>query len=129
MTWKLYLHILLNLSGLQHDCHVHLAHLKSSKSKSENESQKESSDTYKIPTHPAFQSLIAPHYTAECLIYVSLAIVGAPKGHFVNLTLASALVFVVMNLGVTAGFTRKWYEKRFGSEAVKGKWNMIPWVY
>ena len=110
---------------MQHDCHVHLAHLKSSKTKDGTGKAGE----YKIPTHPAFQSVIAPHYTAECLIYLSLAVVGAPRGHLINTTISCALIFVVINLGVTAGGTRQWYEKRFGSEAVKGKWKMIPFVY
>lgn len=103
-------------SGIQHDCHVHLANLKSKPG------------DYKLPTHPAFQSIVAPHYTAECLIYLSLAIVGAPYGLF-NLTLTSALVFVIVNLGVTAAGTKGWYERRFGEESVKAKWNMLPGIW
>ena len=90
---------------------------------------KQGEGDYKIPTHPAFQSLIAPHYTAECLIYFSLAVVAAPNGAWLILTLTGALVFVVVNLGVTAAGTREWYEKRFGPEAVEGKWNIIPPAY
>lgn len=43
--------------------------------------------------------------------------------------MTSALVFVVVNLGVTAEGTKRWYEKRFGVEAVREKWRMIPAVY
>ena len=86
-------------------------------------------DHYKLPTHPLFQSFIAPHYTAECFIYLSLTIVAAPRGQWINATLASALVFVVVNLGVTARGSRAWYEKRFGRESVVGKWNLIPFVF
>lgn len=114
-------------SGIQHDCHTYLAHLKSSKSTNSNAEKKR--DKYKIPTHPAFHSLIAPHYTAECAIYLALAVVAAPNGRWMNRTLAWALVFVVTNLGITAKFTRTWYEERFGAEAVKGKWNLVPWLW
>ena len=112
-------------SGIQHDCHTYLADLKSSTPKD----SKQGAGQYKIPTHPAFAGLIAPHYTTECLIYFALAVVAAPEGQWINLSLTSALIFVTVNLGVTAGLARQWYEKRFGAEAVKRKWNMIPFIY
>lgn len=114
-------------TGFQHDCHTYLAYLKNNKSDPSSNNEKETS--YKIPTHPAFQPLLAPHYTAECLIYFSLALVAAPQGAWMNWTLTSALVFVVVNLGVTANGTREWYIERFGAESVKGKWRMVPPVY
>ena len=116
-------------SGFQNDCHSYLAYLKKTKSKTDDGKENDDEHEYKIPTHPAFQPLIAPHYTAECMIYLSLAIVSAPQGAWINLTMASALVFVMVNLGVSAGVTRQWYEKRFGPEAVRGKWRMIPPIY
>jgi len=118
-------------SGVQHDIHSHLANLKNAAgaSKLSSESATKAGDHYKLPTHPLFQSFIAPHYTAECFIYLSLTILAAPRGQWINATLASALVFVVVNLGVTARGTRAWYEKRFGRESVEGKWNLIPFVY
>jgi 3-oxo-5-alpha-steroid 4-dehydrogenase 3 / polyprenol reductase len=122
-------------SGFQHDCHAYLASLKSSgKDKKDGDSaaRKSSSkeqDTYQLPTHPAFSSLIAPHYTAECVIYLALAILAAPSGAWLNGTLACALVFVVVNLGVTAQGTREWYLRRFGKEGVEGRWRMIPFIF
>ncbi|KAK3713034.1 hypothetical protein LTR37_008719 [Vermiconidia calcicola] len=105
-------------SGFQHDCHAYLAYLKKSKSKSsEGKVQDASENEYKLPSHPAFQPLIAPHYTAECVIYLSFALVSAPQGALVNVTMLCAMVFVVVNLGVTADVTKKWYERRFGPEA------------
>ena len=65
-------------SGFQHDCHAYLASLKTRKPSptsapaSPNPSSATAS-TYKLPEHPAFAYLIAPHYTAECLIYLALA--------------------------------------------------------
>ncbi|KAK0936955.1 hypothetical protein LTR29_011454 [Friedmanniomyces endolithicus] len=127
-------------SGIQHDCHAYLASLKSKPAPSPptnpvqiNERRRDESNEsgrYKLPDHPAFAYLIAPHYTAECLIYLSLTMVAAPQGGvWVNLTLACALVFVVVNLGATADFTREWYRGRFGEEAVKGKWRLVPFVW
>lgn len=129
-------------SGFQHDCHTYLAYLKLRKSKPDASSAKKTpadakgdapevndEGEYKLPIHPAFQSLISPHYTAECLIYLSFAMVSAPQGAWVNGTMLCALVFVAVNLGVSAEVTRRWYEQRFGPEAVRGKWRMIPFVY
>ena len=100
-------------SGLQHDCHEYLFSLK----------------RYSLPNHPLFRLVVCPHYTAECVIYLSLALLAAPSGRWINRTLFCALVFVVVNLGVTASITRRWYARRFGEDAVRMRWRMIPWIY
>ncbi|KAL5366165.1 protein DFG10 [Aspergillus floccosus] len=100
-------------SGVQHDCHHYLFSLKK----------------YSLPTHPLFRTIICPHYTAECVIYLSLALLAAPPGELVNKTLLAALGFVAINLGVTAGTTKKWYMQKFGADAVRDRWNMLPGVY
>jgi 3-oxo-5-alpha-steroid 4-dehydrogenase 3 len=100
-------------SGLQHDCHHHLASLKK----------------YTIPSHPLFTWLVCPHYTAECFIYLSLAFLSAPQGELLNKTVASALVFVVINLGITASTTKQWYSEKFGVDSVRQKWKMIPGIF
>ncbi|KAL3478731.1 hypothetical protein BJX99DRAFT_98985 [Aspergillus californicus] len=100
-------------SGIQHDCHHYLFSLQK----------------YTLPTHPMFSRLICPHYTAECMIYLSIALLAAPKGETVNKTVMSALVFVAVNLGITASSTRQWYRQKFGEDAVRGKWNMIPIIF
>lgn len=105
--------IFLMASGLQHDCHRYLADLKK----------------YSLPSHPAFQRLIAPHYFAECLIYASFTLAGAPPRTFVNRTLLTALAFVVVNLGVTSYHTKQWYAQKFGQEQIAHKWNMVPYVF
>ncbi|KAK3494992.1 uncharacterized protein B0T23DRAFT_403781 [Neurospora hispaniola] len=76
----------------QYRCHRHLAGLKK----------------YSLPDLGLFRYLICPHYFCECLVYLSLAVVAAPQGELLNKTLLCALVFVVVNLGVTAAGTRKW---------------------
>ncbi|KAF8863854.1 3-oxo-5-alpha-steroid 4-dehydrogenase-like protein [Acephala macrosclerotiorum] len=105
--------IFLLASGIQHDYHKHLASLKK----------------YTLPQHHLFQYIICPHYTSECLIYVAIAIVAAPKGYFLNRTVLAGLGFVASNLGVTADATRKWYVERFGAEKLAGRWRMFPYVY
>jgi 3-oxo-5-alpha-steroid 4-dehydrogenase 3 len=101
----------------QHKCHRQLAGLKK----------------YSIPQGGMFDGIVCPHYTCECLIYLSLAILAAPPGRndgsFLNQTLLCAVIFVVINLGVTAYGTRRWYEEKFGPAAIQGKWNMIPFLF
>lgn len=97
----------------QYSCHRHLAGLKK----------------YSLPELGLFRYLICPHYFCECLVYLSLAIVAASKGELLNKTLLCALSFVMVNLGVTASGTRKWYAGKFGSKAVETKWNMIPFIF
>lgn len=97
----------------QYRCHRHLAGLKK----------------YSLPDQGMFRYLISPHYTCECLIYLSLAIVAAPEGHSCNRTMLSALFFVAVNLGVTARGTKSWYIEKFGSDKVAVKKVMIPFVY
>lgn len=97
----------------QYRCHKHLASLKK----------------YSLPEQGMFRYLISPHYTCECLIYLSLAIIAAPEGYLCNRTLLSALFFVAANLGVTARGTKSWYIDKFGSDKVAPKKVMIPFVY
>ncbi|KAJ5084613.1 hypothetical protein NUU61_009192 [Penicillium alfredii] len=100
-------------SGLQHDCHHYLFSLKK----------------YTVPDHPMFRGVVCPHYGAECVIYLSLALVAAPPGQIVNKTLLACFVFVAVNLGLTARTTRQWYTEKFGKDAVQGWWLMIPGIY
>lgn len=100
-------------SVMQHDCHVHLASLKK----------------YTLPQHYLFQKVVCPHYTSECVIYISIAIVAAPPGQVLNRTVLAGLVFVASNLAVTADSTKKWYVDRFGVEKLAGRWRMVPYLY
>lgn len=97
---------------MQYQCHRYLAGLKK----------------YSLPEDGLFRYLVCPHYTCECLLYLSLAIVAAPEGQWCNQTLACAVLFISTNLGVTANGTKVWYGERFGSQ-VQGKWKMIPVVF
>lgn len=65
----------------------------------------------------------------ECLIYLSLAFIAAPKGALINRTMFTALGFVSANLTVTAATSKEWYERKFGKEAVAHRWIMVPGLY
>ncbi|KAI1096436.1 hypothetical protein F5B19DRAFT_146842 [Rostrohypoxylon terebratum] len=95
---------------MQYRCHHYLSRLKK----------------YSLPEDGLFRYLVCPHYTCECVLYLSLAIVAAPKDQLYNRTLICAVLFVAVNLGVTAKGTKKWYGEKFGVEKVRGKWIMIP---
>jgi 3-oxo-5-alpha-steroid 4-dehydrogenase 3 / polyprenol reductase len=97
----------------QQQCHRHLAGLQK----------------YTLPDDGMFRYLICPHYTCECVVYVALALAGAPRGHLFNNTILCGLLWVAINLGVTGAGTRHWYGQKFGSDKVAGKWVMIPFVF
>lgn len=97
----------------QYWCHKYLAGLKK----------------YSLPKSGMFRFLICPHYTCECFLYASLMVAAAPEGSLYNKTMLCALFFVSVNLGVTAEGTRQWYIRKFGSDSVAARWNMIPFVF
>lgn len=97
----------------QGDCHAHLASLKK----------------YTLPTAGLFQYLVCPHYTCECLVYLTIAYVAAPEGQWFSGPVLCGLAFVVANLGATAVGTRQWYAQKFGADAVASRWTMIPFVF
>ncbi|KAI1646315.1 uncharacterized protein F4817DRAFT_340475 [Daldinia loculata] len=98
---------------MQYRCHSYLSQLKK----------------YSLPVDGLFQYLVCPHYTCECVLYLSLALIAAPVGQLYNRTLICAVLFVAVNLGVTANGTKKWYSEKFGHERVRGKWKMIPGIF
>jgi 3-oxo-5-alpha-steroid 4-dehydrogenase 3 len=99
----------------QHRAHAHLAGLRK----------------YTLPHAGWFARVVCAHYSAECLVYLGLAVVAAPPtgALAVNGTLAAAAAFVAVNLGVTGKGTMAWYREKFGEDAVRGKWIMVPGVY
>jgi 3-oxo-5-alpha-steroid 4-dehydrogenase 3 len=97
----------------QNEFHRHLASLKK----------------YTLPTKGWFRYIICPHYTSECLVYVAMSIITAPRGSLVNRTVLCGLVFAAGNIGLTAHGTKRWYADKFGADKVAGRWKMIPLVY
>ena len=91
-------------SGLQNDCHIYLASLKK----------------YTLPQAALFQYIICPHYFAECILYLALALIAAPNGQIINKTIFSADIFVMIILGISAKTNETWYMEKFGKDSVKG---------
>ncbi|KAH8894842.1 hypothetical protein GQ53DRAFT_642613 [Thozetella sp. PMI_491] len=84
---------------------------------------------YSVPEGGLFRWFVCPHYFCECLFYASLALAGAPTGQLCNTTILTAVLFVAVNLGITAAGTRVWYADKFGPGSVERKWNMIPFLF
>lgn len=103
-------------AGTQYRAHRHLASLPAG-------------PNYTLPTDLVFNRTVTPHYFAECLVYLALSLLAAPEGQMFNKTIASALVFELINLGITASETHSWYERQFGAERVKSRARMIPGVW
>jgi 3-oxo-5-alpha-steroid 4-dehydrogenase 3 / polyprenol reductase len=100
-------------SGIQNDCHRYLASL----------------PKYTLPDHPIFHRMVCPHYFMECLIYLSLSLLAAPKGQILNKTIFTTLLFTTVNLGLVAKGAKDWSIKKFGREKVEPRWRMIPGLW
>ncbi|KIV80296.1 hypothetical protein PV11_07809 [Exophiala sideris] len=112
----LYVFVFFYASWVQSLCHQHLAALQK----------------YTLPHVGMFRTIIAPHYTAECAIYLSLAFLrDAHQGGQIDSTLLCALIFVVVNLGVTADGTREWILAKFPEKRseIEKRWVMLPPVW
>jgi 3-oxo-5-alpha-steroid 4-dehydrogenase 3 / polyprenol reductase len=128
-------------SGMQYDVHHYLYDLSTRAQKEgprpddARNGEPSSTARYTLPTHDAFASLICPHYFADIMIYVCLAFLSAPvrmdngKAEVLNGTMTCALIFVAVNLGITAQGTRRWWIKMWGEGAVKGKWCCVPYIW
>ena len=100
-------------STSQFVCHRHLASLRK----------------YSLPSHFFFKSVVCPHYTMECIVYLAMAGLAAPPGVAVNGTLLCVTAFVAINLGVVADTTREWWRMKFGDDAARERWRMLPLVW
>ncbi|KAK3834198.1 MAG: hypothetical protein JOS17DRAFT_36050 [Linnemannia elongata] len=99
----------------QYNCHIILANLRPKLMKKED---KPKSQDYKIPFGDWFQYMVAPHYSAEMLIYLSLYLMASSSPLTANSSTAPTLFcawgWVVVNLGIVARETDQWYRTRFG---------------
>ena len=77
--------------------------------------------TYAVPTRGSFRLLVCPHYTAEVLIYLAFWCVRW------SALQALVLLWVLVNLCITAGKTREWYAQRWPHLA--SRWCVMPWLY
>lgn len=129
----------------QHRCHVILANLRKPSSPpsppgSSPSRTKKTDDAithggketppleYKVPFGDWFEYLVAPHYSAEMVLYLGFYLMVSSSSSSSSLpsgsgsqaiTLLFAWVWVVVNLGIVARETEQWYKSRFG-EAFAG---------
>lgn len=89
--------------------------------------------SYQIPSHPLFATLIAPHYTSEIAIYATLVVLATPRPGLtaLNWTMACSLVFVTVNLGITAEGTKRWLLKKFPEQRskIEKRYVLFPHVW
>ncbi|CAI6333826.1 unnamed protein product [Periconia digitata] len=102
---------------LQHTYHAYLYKLR------------QQNTGYQLPSHPLFPNLVCPHYTCEIAIYTLQSFLTAPKGSLLNWTMVTGIIFVIVNLGVTADATKKWYAEKFGESKVQTRKRMIPFIW
>ncbi|KAK7206559.1 hypothetical protein BZA70DRAFT_107272 [Myxozyma melibiosi] len=67
-----------------------------------------------------FRYLVCPHYGAEVIVYLSLAIVCG-----LTPATVAVVVWTFVNLSASAEQSRAFYVKRFGEQSVAGKWSIL----
>uniref|UniRef100_A0A8C0GZD4 Polyprenal reductase n=1 Tax=Chelonoidis abingdonii TaxID=106734 RepID=A0A8C0GZD4_CHEAB len=102
----------------QHRCHVILANLRKSKS------GKVVSLNHSIPFGDWFERVSCPHYFAELLIYVSMAIIFG----FQNLTWWLVVMFVLFNQALAAVLCHEFYVNKFSCYPTHRK-AFIPFLF
>ncbi|KAI8326844.1 3-oxo-5-alpha-steroid 4-dehydrogenase-domain-containing protein [Blakeslea trispora] len=102
----------------QHRCHVILASLRQTRE-----------PVYRIPRGDWFESIVAPHYFADILIYLSLCLLY----RFQNAIVCCGLIWTIVNLSIVATETEAWYRKYFDAQYLstfpQGRWKIIPGCY
>jgi 3-oxo-5-alpha-steroid 4-dehydrogenase 3 len=78
-----------------------------------------------LPVGPWFAWVSSPHYSAEVLIYVGLALV-ADGGR--SLPMWALVAWVFTNLSVTALNTHAWYAREFGAKYPAARKAIIPFI-
>ncbi|GJJ74142.1 3-oxo-5-alpha-steroid 4-dehydrogenase 3 / polyprenol reductase [Entomortierella parvispora] len=101
----------------QYNCHVILADLRAPKTAPANTSSfsaKATSTEYKVPFGDWFQYMVAPHYSAEMVIYFGVYLMASARTRAP--TMLIAWIWVVINLGIVARETDQWYRAHFGEQ-------------
>jgi 3-oxo-5-alpha-steroid 4-dehydrogenase 3 len=85
------------------------------------------SPTYKIPTGGWFRMVSCPHYLAEIILYMCFTILVAFDHSTRRMGLV--LLFVVLNLSVTAIRTHRWYCEHCPGYIHLQRRALIPFVF
>ncbi|KAF9909421.1 hypothetical protein EC991_008560 [Linnemannia zychae] len=103
----------------QYNCHVILANLRPKpRSSNGGDSEPKEKPAYRVPFGDWFEYMVAPHYSAEMVIYLGLYLMGSSLPLTASSSTAPTLLFawiwVITNLGIVARETDQWYRARFG---------------
>ncbi|KAG2437863.1 hypothetical protein HXX76_005481 [Chlamydomonas incerta] len=79
---------------------------------------------YEVPCGGVFSLVSCPHYLAEILIYVSLALVASGSTGSLLMT-----GWVVLNLVLAAAATQRFYRTRYPNEYPKSRAALIPFIF
>ncbi|XP_053559935.1 polyprenol reductase isoform X1 [Bombina bombina] len=105
-------------SALQHRCHVMLANLRKSKMGTV------ITMNYAVPSGDWFDKVSCPHYFAELLIYISIAIVLG----IWSTTWWLVVIYVLFSQALAAALCHEFYHEKFDSYPVQRK-AFIPFVF
>lgn len=102
-------------SAHQHRCHRLLAGLR--------KKEEDPGRRYKIPRGDLFEVVSCPHYFTEIVIFFVLVVwIG------LDINTVLLLMFVALNLSITARKTHQWYLDRFPQQYPKDRRAIIPYV-
>lgn len=77
---------------------------------------------YTLPTKYPFDILIAPHYTAEIVIYTGILLTN------INLSTFANLLWLPIDLGVAAESQANWYARKF-PDKYREKYRILPMIW
>lgn len=101
----------------QYKCHSILAALRINK-------KNDDGQHYRVPYGDWFEYLVAPHYTCDALIYLSLCILYQGQ----SIILLCGFLWTLVNLSIVASETKVWYMATF-PDFPKKRWIMVPGLY
>ena len=111
----------------QNRYHRHLAALRGGGAKStkrDEKAKRPTSGDYGVPRGGWFDAVSCPHYAAEVVLYVGLAIASGPRVSGAS----TMVVAVAANLALAARENHAWYLRRF-PEYPKNRCAMIPGIW
>lgn len=83
---------------------------------------------YSLPTFRCFKVVACAHYLDEIVLYLVVLAVSMQQARLnADYSILASYVFVVVNLGVSAGETKLYYEAKF--EDFNVEYAMVPYIY
>ncbi|KAJ2888307.1 hypothetical protein FB639_000730 [Coemansia asiatica] len=80
---------------------------------------------YVVPDGDLFSLVACPHFLCEILIYLAIWIATG----FQATSLIWTIFWTVINLGITARETQRWYRQKFGSKYPRCRKALVPYIW